>query len=49
MSLYQQAIDAIGDTDPQRARAINRKRAVALQAWAHMVLDVGHLRMEHAT
>lgn len=46
VSLYQQAIDIIGDTDPERARRINNKRAVALQAWAHIVLDVGHLRMD---
>lgn len=45
VSLYQQAIDIIGDTDPERARQVSRKRAVALQAWAHIVLDIGHLRM----
>jgi DNA-binding SARP family transcriptional activator len=45
VALYQQALDVIGDDDPKRRRRITLRRAVALQAWAHVVLDVGHLHM----
>jgi DNA-binding SARP family transcriptional activator len=44
VALYQQAMDLVADTDRARWWAINQRRAVALQAWAHIVLDMGHLR-----
>jgi DNA-binding SARP family transcriptional activator len=40
-ALYQQAMDLIADTDTARWRAINGRRAVALMAWAHGVIDLG--------
>ncbi len=45
VALYNQALELLADRDAQRWRSVNLKRAVALQAWAHVVLDVGHLRM----
>ena len=47
VALYQQALDLIGDRDPKRRRRITLRRAVALQAWAHVVLEMDHLRMAH--
>jgi DNA-binding SARP family transcriptional activator len=46
VALYDQALELLAGRDPQRWRRVNLKRAVALQAWAHIVLDVGHLRMD---
>jgi DNA-binding SARP family transcriptional activator len=40
-ALYQQAMELIVDTDTARWRAINGRRAVALMAWAHGVMDLG--------
>lgn len=49
VGLYQQALDLIDDRDPKRRQRITLRRAVALQAWAHVVLDVGHLHMSPPT
>lgn len=40
VSCYQQAIEVLEGGDPERVRQLQRKRAVALQAWAHSVLDL---------
>jgi DNA-binding SARP family transcriptional activator/class 3 adenylate cyclase len=46
VALYDPALELLAGRDPRRWRRVNLKRAVALQAWAHSVLDVGHLRVD---
>lgn len=44
VALFQQAMDLVVDTDRARWRAINRRRALALAAWAHALVDVDRVR-----
>jgi DNA-binding SARP family transcriptional activator len=45
VGLFRQALDLLGDRDPSRRRRITLRRALALQAWAHVVLDMDQVRM----